>query len=101
MTFHTNCNWEYTTIIKLLRCLGVKVEVFEEVGGPVLLIPLTVASLPPQMAPWILQLKETHPLQEQAPSEHAYLPSTDLTVHLMHLHLVLPDVQDSVRVRWH
>lgn len=53
------------TIIKLLCCLGVKVEVFEEFGGPVLLVALTVTPLPPQVTPRVLQLQETHPLQEQ------------------------------------
>lgn len=53
------------TIIKLLCCLGVKVEVFEEFRCPVLLVPLAITSLPPQMTPRILQLQEAHSLQEQ------------------------------------
>lgn len=53
------------TVIKLLRRLGVKVEVFEEFGCPVLVVTLAVTPPPPQVAPRILQLQETHSLQEQ------------------------------------
>lgn len=53
------------TVVKLLCRLGVKVEVFEEFGCPVLLVALAVAPLPPQVTPRILQLQETHSLQEQ------------------------------------
>lgn len=53
------------TVIKLLCCLGVKVEVFEEFGCPVLVVTLAVTPPPPQVAPRILQLQETHSLQEQ------------------------------------
>lgn len=60
------CSWmKGNTIIKLLCCLGVKVEVFEEFGGPVLLVTLAVTPLPAQVTPRILQLQETHPLREQ------------------------------------
>lgn len=52
------------TVIELLRCLGVKVEVFEEFRCPVLLVTFTVTTLPSQVAPGVLQLQETHPLQE-------------------------------------
>lgn len=57
--------WSCFTVIELLRRLGVKVEVFEEFGGPVLVVPLAVAALPPQMAPRVLQLQETHPLHQK------------------------------------
>lgn len=57
-------NKEYT-VVKLLCRLGVKVEVFEELRRPVLLVTLAVTTLPPQVTPRILQLQETHSLQQQ------------------------------------
>ena len=58
------------TVVKLLGRLGVKVEVLEELWGPVLLVPLTEAALPSQVAPGVLQLEETPPLHNHNQDQH-------------------------------
>lgn len=57
-------NAPQSTIIKLLRRLGVKVEVFEELGSPIVLVSFAVAAFPSQVAPRVFQLKEAHVLQK-------------------------------------
>lgn len=93
------------TVVKLLRCLWVKVEVFEELWRPVLLVAFAVATLPAQVAPGVLQLQETHPLQEERRKVSVQKSSRSQVVTpprcLHQPDLVISDVEDSISVGGH
>lgn len=73
-------SYQRPTIVKLLGGFRVKVEVLEQLGGPVLLVPLAEAAFPPQVAPRVLQLEEPHALGIQTgwkSEAHEWQRSTD------------------------